>query len=450
MITYVLRFIQAIIIARWLGPTEMGLYALAFSILTMIELIEKIGANQLFIAQSPNGAAEQEWLFNCWTARVIMAFFATLLVICVAKTSFADDRVGPILISLSIMPPLLALKSARIMLMQKRREFVPLAKFEIGSALFRSVCAVVAVYTFRSTESLVWSNIGAAIALTIATHVAFSQKHRFMLSRSIIRELTSFGGKSAYISALSTAHNNLDNLAVSGSLGQTALGHYSTGYRLAMTPLGFVQSVSTRILTSHYRHASDKGLDLLVIHWRLAFRFLILFNAALMSIVILLTEPAVDLVLGAEWSNVVPVITLSAFTAFFRGATLSISPLMMIRRKLHLDAVMKTVEVTIFVVFIAAGYWLQDLTVFLIGGIVSYAAAFVLRLLWWYRYVYANGLPKPPTEGSTISFSLIMVIASYLAVASALPLFWVAAGLILVSAGPVLKSGRALIEEMDA
>lgn len=444
-----LRFLQAIIIARWLGPSEMGLYALALTILALIELIERIGANQLFIAQSPNDDSEEEWLHNCWTARLFMALLASLIVICVAVIAFMDERVGPILLCLSILPPVMALKSARMILLQKRRQFVPLAKFEIGAAVFRTISPVVVVYFFRNTESLVLANIGASAVLAVASHIVFRQVHRLLVSRSILRDLVSFGSKSAYISALTTAHNTADNLAVAGALGQTALGLYSTGYRLAMTPLGLVQAVSSRILTSSYRHASDKGLDVLVDHWRIAFRFLVLFNAAVMSVAVLLAEPAVDLFLGREWAAAVPVIILASFTAFFRGAALSLSPLMMIRRQLHWDAVVKTIEVAVFAIFIAAGYWLQSLTVFLIGGIVSYAAAFVMRVIWWQQHIVANGMQRPPSEALSIVVALVLLTASYLATVFALPLLWVAAGVCLFTASPILRLGRSLIREMD-
>lgn len=444
-----LRLVQAIIIARWLGPTEMGLYAFALTILTLIELIEQIGANQLFITQSPNNDTEEEWLQNCWTARMIMALLASLIVICVAVIAFMDERIGPILLCLSLLPPVMAMKSARMILLQKHRQFVPLAKFEMGAAVFRTVSPVVIVYFFRNTESLILANIGASVVLAVASHIVFRHAHRFLLSRSILRELVSFGSKSAYISALTTAHNTLDNLVLASALGQTALGLYSTGYRLAMTPLGLVQAVSSRILTSHYRHASDKGLDVLIDQWCFAFRFLVLFNATIMSVAILLAEPAVELVLGDEWIAAIPVIILASFTAFFRGATLSLSPLMMIRHELHWDAIMKTAEVAIFAIFIAAGYWLQSMTVFLIGGMVSYAVAFVMRVIWWRHHIVASGLSRPPSETLPMMVALSLLAVSYLATVFALPLLWVAAGVCLVTAAPILQLGKSLLKEMD-
>lgn len=444
-----LRLIQAVVIARWLGPTEMGLYALALSILTLIELIERIGTNQLFISQSPNDETEQMWLLNCWTAQILMAGVASLIAICVALVAFSGDRVGLILLLLAILPPVMALKSARMLWLQKHRQFVSLAKFEIAAAFLRTVAPIAVVFFLRDVESLVVANIGATALVTAASHVVFRQRHRFVLDRAILREVVSFGSKSAYISALTTVHNTVDNLAVAGALGQAALGLYSTGYRLALMPLGLVQSVANRILTSQYRHAADKGLTVLVDHWRLAFRFLILLNAALMSVVILLAAPAVDLALGAEWSAAVPVIILSSFTAFFRGATLSISPLMMIRRQLHWDAVMKTIEVAVFLVFVGLGFWLQSLTVFLVGGIVSYALAFVLRVIWWRRHVVSEGLPPPPMEGMVLTAALLVMLAAYLATVFAAPLIWAALIVIVLTALPVLRQGKALIREMD-
>ena len=428
----------------------MGLYALALSILTLIELIEQLGLDKFFITQSPNNRTEPIWLMNCWTARVIMAMVASAIVISVSFMDFDNQRVNYILLLLSIMPPLVAIKSAKMTHLQKHREFVPLAKFEIGASILRTIAPIAIVYFFRNVESLIITNIIVAAIIALASHFLFQLQHRLTLSRSILRDMTSFGSKFLYISGLTTAHNTLDNLIIGFALGSTALGYYSTGYRIAMAPVGFVGSVTSRILTSNYRRAADLGTSYLITQWSIAFRFLAVLNGAIMSCLILASEPLVLTLLGDEWSAAVRVILLAAFISFFRSMAHAIGPILLIKRAISVDAYIKTIEVSVFLCCIVIAYVNGSLELFLIGGIVSYALGLFLRLEWW-RRKSKNSLNGEYLAGiMQLAIAFLMMCFSYF-VATSLPSSWklLALLLVLITAIPAVKLVRELIKELD-
>ena len=389
LIAQTLRLIQGIIIARWLGPEEIGLYAYVFSILTLIELFEQIGANQVFIARSPSTTPDEAaWLSSCWTVRILLACCVGLTVIVVGTvvtTTSDGSRIAYLLLLLSPIPILRAAQNAQLMLLHKRQMFPSLARFEIAAAMIRMILPLSLVYEFGSIEWLVIANVAASAIVTILSYGLFPARISFRLAKGALEELIFFGRNNIVISILTAIHTTLDNIAVGAVLGRETLGLYSLGYRLGMTPLNFIQSVSGRIITPRYRIARDVSFEKMAGLWRLIIVFLALLYASVFAPIIALSDWGVELVFGAQWNGLDYVIVFSAFIAFFRGITLSISPLMTILGVPHIDARLKWLEVGIFLLFVAIGSLLSSFQLFLWGGVISYGVAFTTRALWWHR-----------------------------------------------------------------
>lgn len=452
LVSQVLRFIQAIVVARWLGPNEMGLYAYVYAILALVDLLEKIGADQVFIARSPSEhLAESDWLMGCWNMRAVLAGCVGLVTLLIAGgvDAFGDNaRLASLLVLLSPIPALMAVRSARIMLMQKRQLFAPLARFEIAAAFIRTTLPLCLVYFFRTVEWLVIANVMSAVAIAILSHVIFPIKHALRMKGDVVRELYFYGKNNIVISSLTVAHTTFDNIAVGRFIGQAVLGVYSMGYRLAMTPFTLIQSVANRILVPQYRAAFDGGLSALTNRWRAAFQFLVLVYSGLFGLVIVLADYGVELLFEPSWTRMSTVIVFASFVAFFRGAALSISPLLIILRAPHIDARLKGVEVAVFLSFVALGSLLGVFEIFLWGGIISYLGAFLMRSIWWHQTLTKEGL-LGMSQGDIghLFLAVAVLLCAVIARSAGIGIATSVLLLLLVVAGPLVLRANAFIKE---
>lgn len=395
-LSQVLRLIQAILVARWLGPEDMGLYAYVFSILTLVELLRAIGAEQVYIARSPDDSeAERIWLTGCWNSRLLLSLLvaAMMLIIGLSLSSlFGEQRLGTLLMLLAPISPLASLRSARLLHFQKIRDFAPLSKFEIGAAALQASLPVAAAYYFRSVEMLVIANVVAALLVATVSHLIFRMEFGFRFPRELLDELIFFGKNNIAIGMLTTIHTNLDNIAIGTFIGRASLGIYSTGYRLAMAPHGFIKPVADRILTPTYRIAHSRSMRELVDQWQIGFSALALVYGVGLGAFVLLSDLGVDLLFGDKWEGMAHIIVFTCLMAFFRGMAVTISPLLTILRAPNVDARFKGVEVALFILFVVAGSVTREINYFLWGGVASYFVAFALRWAWWNHRGAAQGI----------------------------------------------------------
>lgn len=428
----------------------MGLYAYVYSLLMLIDVLKSIGAEQVYIARSPSDpVVEKAWLAGCWNTRLVLATFVGLLMFLgglVVSNIRGEERLGILMMMMSLLSPLMALRSAVLIHQLKVQHFAPLSKFEMAAALLQSLLPLVVVYFYRSVEWLVLANLLAALLTTALSHVFFPMRLSFRLPSDLRKELLFYGKNNIAVSLLTTVHTNLDNIAVGSFVGRAALGIYSTGYRLAMTPHDLIQPIAQRILIPNYREAYDRGLAELAGHWRASFRFLAIGYTALSGILILLADWGVALLFGSAWVGLGYVLVFASFIVFFRGMAVAISPLMVILRAPHIDTRFKVVEVAAFALFVVAGAALGSLEAFLVGGIASYFLAFWLRWVWWRRQLGVAKLTEFtsrellfPLSGTAILLGAVLLrmtdlyplLSAFLLCALlVVPAFWLGRGLV--------------------
>lgn len=405
----VLRLVQAVVVARWLGPTEMGIYAYAYSILTLIELLRAIGAEQVYIARSPNTPEQEEtWLSGCWYARLMLALLVSVTMVVIGYALmefFGEVQIGKLIMLLGAIPPLFAVRSSTLIHFHKAQKFRALSIFEFAAAILQSGIPIAAAYYFRTVESLVLANILAMLIVALVSQFVFPMRFRLTMPAELRAELFFFGRNNIATSAMTSLHTNLDNIVIGSFIGRTQLGLYSTGYRLGMASHGFLKPIADRILSPHYRRVYDIGLAPLVLHWKAAYRFLSVSYAALLGGMIVLADPAVAALLGEEWSQMPYVLVFTCLIAYFRGMAVTISPLLPIFRAPHIDARFKMIEVAIFASFVIAGAIMLSIEVFLWGGLASYLVAFLLRLQWWTQVSQNTGW-RPLGAGEMLSSTI--------------------------------------------
>lgn len=389
MLAQGLRLVQGVIVARWLGPEEMGLNAYLYSILSLLDLLRSVGVEQIYIARSPSEpAAEREWLAGCWNVRLALAGIVGLLMFLggLGLTAFSGERrLGGLLMMLSLMSPLMNLRSAQLIHQQKVQHFGPLSRFEMTAAVIQAVLPVAVVYFHRSAEALVLANLIAMAIAALLSHVIFPMRFSFGVPPAARKEIWFYGRNNLVGTVVMTLQTNLDNFAVGSFIGRAVLGIYSTGYRLAMTPREFIQPISQRLLVPIYRTAHDESAETLISNWRMGFRIVTLGYTLLSATAILLADWGVSILFGPKWAGMGYVIAFATVIAFFRGMTASLSPLLLILRAPHWETRFKFVELFVFGVFIAAGSVTGRIGLMLFAGVASYFVGFVLRWEWWRR-----------------------------------------------------------------
>ncbi|MEK6883756.1 MAG: oligosaccharide flippase family protein, partial [Nanoarchaeota archaeon] len=100
-----LAIVKTIVLARFLSPSQFGLYGIAILVLGLLEILTETGVNVVLIQEE---GKTDEYISTAWVVSILRGIFVTLLILVLAPTisSFFSSPTALNLIRFSSLIPL--------------------------------------------------------------------------------------------------------------------------------------------------------------------------------------------------------------------------------------------------------------------------------------------------------------------------------------------------------
>ncbi|MGY1606523.1 MULTISPECIES: lipopolysaccharide biosynthesis protein [unclassified Geodermatophilus] len=375
-----LQFASVVVLARLLSPHDYGLMAVGLVVVGMGEVVRDLGLSTAAIRAPELTPRQRDGLF--WVnagAGLVLAAVVTAGAGVVADV-FSQAELLPVTQALALTFVLNGLAAQYRAGLTRDLRFGAVA----GADLLAQLAALAVAVVAAAAGAGYWALVAQQLTVGTVALVAVVALARWVPGRprrgSGLRPFLRFGGGLTGTHIAYYLGNNLDTMALGLWSGPAALGIYSRGFQLLMTPLAQLRTPATTVAVPVLSRlqADPVRFGEYLRRGQLALGIPIVTALALVAGA---AVPIVDIVLGARWHPVAPVLALLAVAG--SAQTLSFVGFWVYLSRGLSDALLRYTAVTLVLkaACIAVG------ALFGVTGVAAgYAAAALVEWplsLWW-------------------------------------------------------------------
>lgn len=236
LIKMIAQFASVIVIARIIGPQQIGISAMVAPLLALALLFQDLGLGQATVQSRTISDAQINGLF--WVG--IAVSVALALVLTVLSPFIADFYHSPDVMPLTIAIAVLTIVSGAgaqpLALLNRNMRFGTIAKIEIWASLGSLAGSIAVAIVTKSYWAIFASNMLIAL---ISTSLAFVHARWLPSAPDMrgVRSLVRFGAGTSIFNLTNLVSRNIANVLIGRMWGDVPLGIYDRGYKLLLFPL---------------------------------------------------------------------------------------------------------------------------------------------------------------------------------------------------------------------
>jgi O-antigen/teichoic acid export membrane protein len=302
------------VMARILGPAELGLYALAIPMINFVMLLTDAGLGDSLARESDDRSPA--WSTAFWTllgASVVGAAGAIVASLLMADVA-AQPRLPAIVICLSVTLPLLAMMVIPNARMLRSGNTVPAAFAEIVATLTGAGVGVAAALYGFGVWALVIQFVTTCAARTVSFNIAQPFLPKFIFCR---RSLLSHSGMGSQIMSgrlLELGASMFERSRISSKLGAAAVGGYANAIQIGTFT---VNAVGSPLWANLYHLAITRDEDEVTTALLKAHRTFSLLVFPVVAVLAIGAPTFVPLLLGDAWRPSIGAIVVMLLSAPF-------------------------------------------------------------------------------------------------------------------------------------
>lgn len=258
-ISAVLQFCSSVVLARYLSPYEMGIFAIAIATTGMLSLFQQFGLNGLIVREE---VLEKSVSATAFTINASLAIAFSLVIVAASfagEVFLGEEGVGQVLRVLAL-PPLIGILA-----------FLPGANLERHGgfreiALISTVTSIInagamigfAVFRY-SYMSVAYAQLISSTASSIMLLIVGRQHFSSTLSIAAWRRVMRFGLQSLAVSGVVNATQRFSEIMLGRILGLGALGIYNRASGLTGLFLGHIHFAVSRVVLVDFAGLHRRG-----------------------------------------------------------------------------------------------------------------------------------------------------------------------------------------------
>lgn len=312
-----LQVVSLVVLARMLGPSDLGLAMLAIAVIyTLSGFIEFFFVEAIVQRESLDDAHVSSAF---WVA---MAGAGAVIALCLVGAdrvalAFGEPELGP---PVRWMSPVLAFAAFNGTVMAVLRRSMEFKAIAVGSLAGRVLASTIAIWMAWSGFG-VWSVVAQQLALFGGTTAVFwlivPWRPTLRFSWRHLGELTSFAGPKALGTALASVNGQVLSLLAGSIFGTIGLGYVSLARRVSGTLGNVIDGAARQINLSVFSRQQNSRATLLAsVYGSTNVTCLLAFPV--FAGLIVCAEDAVALAFGPEWRAAVPLVQLFAVGCILR------------------------------------------------------------------------------------------------------------------------------------
>lgn len=309
-----MRFLLGLTLARLLLPAELGLFALAFAVFGIAQLLRDFGMSA-YLQREPNltPARFSACLGLLTLTTLVMTLALELLAEPLARL-LDQPGLASLVRVLALGLPLSAFGSVMAALQLRSLAAARIARVSWLGVLTQALVAVALCTGGAGAVGLAWAQLAATVACGLAYAGMRPEGLRWQPTWHGWGEVLGFGGASLLSNSLGSLNGLLPDLL----LGRLGGAHQLGLFGRAQAAVSLLQTVAGRALSFGAlplladRHARSLALEPTL---RLATALLTGLGWPLLALTVAYREPLVGLLYGPAWSDCVPAVAPLALAA---------------------------------------------------------------------------------------------------------------------------------------
>lgn len=306
-----LQFASVTVLARLLEPRDYGLLAVGLVVVGIGEVLRDLGLSTAAVRSPELTTRQRDGLFWLNTAAGVLLAGLVVAAAVPLAAAFSQPQLVSITRVLALTFVLNGVAAQYRAGLSRDLRFGSLAIAEVSAQLVSFVVAVTAALWGAGYWALVAQQLAQGCTALLAVVLLARWLPGPPRRRSDLGRLIRFGTEITGTQLTYYLGNNLDNISLGLWGGPAALGIYSRGFQLLMSPLNQVRSPATGVavpVLARLQHDLSRSGEYLK-RSQLALGFTLV---PAMAVVAGTSVPVVHLVLGSRWAGVAPVLTLLA------------------------------------------------------------------------------------------------------------------------------------------
>jgi len=327
--------IAKIFLIRLLVPEDFGLVAMAYLVISSLELINAFGLSPAFIRDNKSNKklAENTLFYLRAISHIIigvLGFFLAPYIAGFFSSKLSIQSVN----SLSWMIKLLSIghllnlfRSVPLARLNKELKFKKIVNIEIVGIIIYGATAVILAFLGFKAWAIIIAAFTELIIMILLTFLYSPFIPQLKFSKKIAKKYINFGKNSFVTSLIKIVTHNADDTLVGRLIGVAALGFYHLGQVFAGLAVSIIASVINQVMFpifSKLQKNKEKYSDLFFNTFHLTNLLLI---PALGGLVVLIRE-IILFTFKDKWLPIVPIFYVLSIAALLNNLTSTYSPVL--------------------------------------------------------------------------------------------------------------------------
>jgi O-antigen/teichoic acid export membrane protein len=245
---FVFNFSSSVILARFLTPREMGIFAAGLAAVAMLSLLQSFGLNNLIIREKELTERVTATVFTINALIAIAASLAIALCANLGATLFGDEGVTKVLFTLAITPLFGVLSFLPGAQLERHGRFKELAIANLSTS-FIGACTTVSLAVLGfSYMSMAYANLVGSASQAAVLIFLGRQYFSCRIGLKDWRRILAFGFQMIAVVGLSSLSNRACDLILGRMLGLAELGLYSRASGIVSMIWGNIHYLISRVL----------------------------------------------------------------------------------------------------------------------------------------------------------------------------------------------------------
>jgi len=338
--------VSTIILARLLMPEDFGLVAMVLIAYGLLETISYAGVD---LALMRGGADSRDYYDTAWTVQILQGLFITVCLLASAPLVawyFNEPRALAVMLWTAPRALLESLTNIGVVAFRKELDFAKEFRFQLYIKAINFVVVIAAALVMRNYWALVFGSLFAAALSVALSYLMHPYRPRLSMSRA--REIWSFSQWLMISRVGSFLNRRCDEFVVGGVAGTAAMGSYHVAAELATLPSNELVMPIRRAMYPTLSKIADRGEDFVaaVLSSFSTVAAICLFAAFTLMV---MAPEVVAVVLGAKWTDTVPLIRWLAVFGGFSALLLVLEVPLWVAGKTNVSAFQSWTELAVIV-----------------------------------------------------------------------------------------------------
>ena len=310
-----IRFVGLIntyILVRLLNPSDFGVVAMAMIVVGMIETLAESGQKFVIIKHANPQRADYD---TAWTMSVLIGLTVSIAILLLSpwtKYYFHEPRTLDVMKWLALRSFIGGFENIGVLDFRRDLRFDRHFTYQVSTKLISIVITIVAAFIYRDYWALVIGIVSAQAIMVAMSYILSPYRPRFSLAK--LQEMWKFSAWSSIGSIGTYLDEQVDQLAVGGISGASAMGRYRVASDIsALFTAEFLAPIIAVLFPVMASVQSDP------VKMRNAYRDVFQWTAIICistSVgVAICGDDIVDVLLGAKWVNVKPLMPWLALSS---------------------------------------------------------------------------------------------------------------------------------------